>query len=109
MEQRAAIQAASDIQIELTQRVLAIGGRVGCAGAGVLATEIDAIRRLARSNGLFPAAAVAQALEAALARGERGPLIHGWLGILRDALGSDRHDGDACDTFAAACSVRFSS
>lgn len=97
-----------DIQAELAHRVIAIGGHVGQASAGALASEIDAIRRIARANGLFPAAAVAQALAAALARGERGPLISGWLGILRDAVGCDRHDIAACETFAAACSVRLS-
>jgi len=43
-----------------------------------------------------------------LGRGERGPLIDGWLAILRDAIGCERHDAAACETFAAACSVRLS-
>ena len=36
---------------------------------------------------MFPAVTVAHALESALARGERGPLIRGWLDILREAVG----------------------
>lgn len=72
-----------------------------------LAREIDAIRTIAHLNGMRPAVAVAQALEMALARGERGPLIHGWIAILRDAITSDRHDDAACDTYRAACSVRL--
>jgi hypothetical protein len=97
-----------EIRADLTGRVLAIGARVAGAKPGVIAGEIDAIRRLARENGLYPAAAVAQALESALARGERGPLIDGWLAVLRDAVGCDRHDRAACETFTAACSVRLS-
>ncbi|CAN5535732.1 hypothetical protein BH10PSE14_BH10PSE14_13090 [soil metagenome] len=94
------------VQAELTARVFAIGTRTHRT-AGAIAMEIDAIRRIARANGLYPAAAVAQALESALGRGERGPLIDGWLEILRDAVGCERHDAAACETFAAACSVRL--
>ena len=75
--------------------------------ASDLAREIDAIRTIAHLNGMRPAVAVAQALEMALARGERGPLIYGWVAILRDAVTSDRHDDAACDTYRAACSVRL--
>ncbi|MFA5963718.1 MAG: hypothetical protein WC804_06840 [Sphingomonas sp.] len=95
------------VQAELTARVFAIGARTQRDTAGSIAMEIDAIRRIARANGLYPAAAVAQALESALGRGERGPLIDGWLAILRDAVGCERHDAAACETFAAACSVRL--
>ena len=101
-------QAMVQIQAELAQRIFAIGARTGHDTRGSIAIEIDAIRRIARANGLYPAAAVAQALEAALGRGERGPLIDGWLAILRDAVGCERHDAAACETFAAACSVRLS-
>jgi hypothetical protein len=102
------VQPTVQIQAELAQRVFAIGARTHRDPAGMIATEIDAIRRIARDNGFYPAAAVAQALEAALGRGERGPLIDGWLAILRDAVGCERHDAAACETFAAACSVRLS-
>ena len=102
------VQPTVQIQAELAARVFAIGARTNRDPTGAIATEIDAIRRIARANGLYPAAAVAQALESALGRGERGPLIDGWLAILRDAVGCERHDAAACETFAAACSVRLS-
>ncbi|MGJ3628683.1 hypothetical protein AB5I41_20450 [Sphingomonas sp. MMS24-JH45] len=41
--------------------------------------EVDAIRAIARRHRMLPAVIVAQALERALARGEHGPLVHGWL------------------------------
>ena len=72
-----------------------------------LAAEVDAIRAAALAHGLFPAVAVTHAIEAALSRGERGALVTGWLHILRDAVSCDRHDGGACETYAAACSVRL--
>src|SRR3546814_9888626 len=61
---------------------------------------------IAQTNGLLPAVTVAQVLESALAEGERGALIHGWLSILHDAIRCDRFDRPACDAYAAACSVR---
>ena len=97
------------VQSELAARIGMIGARVAGQRIGDIATEIDAIRQIAHRNGLFPAVAVTQALESALARGERGALIQGWLSILGDAVGCDRHDRAACETFAAACLVRLSS
>lgn len=97
------------IQSELVARLGLLGTSVHAKRADDLAIEIDAIRRIAHRHGLYPAVAVTQELESALARGERGALIQGWLSILGDAIGSERHDRDACETFAAACSVRLSS
>lgn len=100
--------AMMQIQAELAMRIFAIGARTTLETCDAIAIEIDAIRRIAQANGLYPAAAVAQAVESALGRGERGPLIDGWLAILRDAVGCERHDAAACETYAAACSVRLS-
>lgn len=96
-----------NVREELAARIGMLDARIGLKRPGDLAREIDAIRDLAHRHGMRPAVTVAQALEMALARGERGPLIHGWLAILRDAIGSERHDEAACDTFRAACSVRL--
>lgn len=95
----------TDIRAELTRRIGAIEWR---AGPAAIAGEIDAIRRVAHRNRMLPAVTVAHLLESALARGEHGPLVHGWLAMLRDAVGSERQDAAASDAFAAACQVRFS-
>lgn len=95
------------VRDELRMRIGLIDARVTTQAPSALAHEIDAVRAIAHRSGMRPAVAVAQALEMALARGERGPLIKGWLAILRDAVGSERHDEAACDTFRAACSVRL--
>ena len=96
------------IKAELAARIAAIDLKADRLPASSLASELDDVRRIAQINGLLPAVTVAHVLESALARGERGALIHGWLALLRDAVGSDRLDGPACDAYAAACSVRFS-
>jgi hypothetical protein len=97
------------VRIELAQRIAALDMRAQCARPAELAGDLDAIRRIAQAYGMQPAVSVAHVLEAALARGERGALIHGWLGILNDAIGCERADGPACDAYVAACSVRLAS
>ena len=97
------------VRSELAARIGVIGAHVAGSRVADLTVEIDQIRQIAQHNGLFPAVAVAQALRSALARGERGPLIHGWLSVLNDAVGCERYDLAACETFTAACSVRLSS
>jgi hypothetical protein len=94
----------ADVRADLSRRVGAIEWRGGPRG---LATEIDAIRSVARRHGMMPATVVAEALEAALGRGEHGPLIHAWLQLLRDAIASERQDKRAADSYAAACTVRL--
>lgn len=97
------------IQAQLAQRTLLLGARAAKSSARDLAVEVDDIRRLAMRHGMYPAASVAQALESALARGDSGPLVTGWIAILAEAIGSDRHDGTACDSYAALCTVRLAS
>lgn len=95
------------VRAELAQRILALGLSAGRSRAADLARDVDALRSLAYRNGFLPAATVAHVLETALARGERGPLIQGWLSVLKDAIGCERNDAHACETYAAACSVRY--
>lgn len=95
------------VRMELAALIAAIDVRAPYLRTGELALAIDEIRRLAVAAGLNPAVTVTHFLGAALARGERGVLVHGWLHMLRDAVGAERQDGAACDAFAAACSVRL--
>jgi len=94
---------------DLAQRITALDCNTGHRRTADLAEDLDAIRRIAQAAGMLPAVSVARVLDAALARGERGPLIHGWLEVLRDAIGCDRADQPACDAYVAACSVRLTS
>ncbi len=92
------------------QRVTALAQRSGTPrgpSPDTMATDIDRIRQIAQHHGMLPVASVAHALESALARGERGPLIQGWLAILADAVDSAQQDDEACAIFSAACSVRL--
>ncbi|HEX8485072.1 hypothetical protein [Sphingomonas sp.] len=95
------------VRADLAARISALDVRAPHARACELAPEVDAIRVIAHRNGMNPAVTVAHFLDFALARGEHGPLLHGWLSVLRDAVTNERQDVAACDAFAAACAVRI--
>lgn len=94
----------ADIKADLANRVATIEWR---AGPARIADEVDRVRAIAHRHQLLPAVTVAHLLGSALARGERGALVHGWLALLREAVTSERQDRAACEVFAAACTVRF--
>lgn len=95
------------VRLELATRIATIDGRAPYLRDGELALAVDEIRRIAHLAGLKTVVTVSHFIAAALARGERGALVHGWLHILRDAIRTERQDAGACDAFAAACSVRM--
>lgn len=97
----------SGVRAELAARIAALDVKAPYTRPCELAPDIDAIRAIAHRNGLNPAVTVAHFLGAALSRGEHGALLHGWLSVLNDAVVCERQDVAACDTFAAACSVRL--
>lgn len=72
-----------------------------------LATEVDAIRAAAEAAGVLPVVAVARALESALARGERGLIVSGWISMLSEAVGCGRSDAAASNAFLAAGALRY--
>ncbi len=101
---------AQDLDVvrhELTRRIAALAVRAPYARVPELAAAVDEIRAIANAAGLRPAVTVTHFIAAALARGERGTTVYGWLHILADAVRVERRDAAACDSFAAACSVRL--
>jgi len=97
----------ASVRADLAARIAAIDVRAPYARTADLAREVDAIRLIAHRNGMNPAVTVAHFIDSALSRGEQGPLVHGWLMTLNEAVSSDRQDVQACHAFAAACSVRL--
>lgn len=95
------------VKADLAARIAALDVRAPYARPCELAPAVSEIRLIAHRNGMNPAVTVAHFLDSALARGERGVLVHGWLGMLADAVGSERQDVAAAHAFAAACSVRL--
>jgi len=97
------------VKAELAARIAALDVRAPYAEPRELAGDVDAIRTIAHRHHLNPAVTVANFLNTAIARGQHGAPVHGWLSMLGDAVASDRQDLSACDDFAAACSVRLAS
>jgi hypothetical protein len=97
----------SEIRAQLDAQIDAFGRHLGRGKPTDLLAELNGLRRLARIHHIAPVLAVIALLDAALSRGERGALVLGGLGVLRDAVGSARVDDQAASIFAAACSVRL--
>ncbi|GAA0726083.1 hypothetical protein [Sphingomonas japonica] len=100
-------QGQDMIRAELAQRVFAIDALADAGPAHRIAAELEAVRALAQAHGLSPAVTVIHALDSALSRGEHGAIVHGWLAILADAVGSGACDAQSDALFAAACQVRL--
>ena len=101
--------APAHVRADLARRIAMLDHRAARGRTADLVDDLTMIRRIAHRAGMQPAVSVAHVLETALASGERGPLVHGWLAVLSDAIGCDRADRPACDAYVAACSVRLSS
>ena len=98
--------APSATSPELAAAVAAIAGQAGGWSAGRIAAELEEVRRAAAAAGIGPAVTVIHALDGALARGETGPLVQGWLAILADAVAGPT-TGAARQALTAACAVRL--
>ena len=70
-------------------------------------SQIGAIRTLALAYGLFPVAAVADALSRAIAAEPRGCPAGLYFDRLRDAIGCERLDEAAEQAMLASVSLRF--
>lgn len=79
----------------------------GHARPAELAGAVDAIRAMAQREGRLPVVALARAVETALARGERGVAIRGWIAMLSEAAGCERSDADSTSIYLAAGAVRL--
>jgi hypothetical protein len=94
-------------QCDLAARVARLDVMARHARARDLATEVDSIRSAADAAGMMPVSAVARALERALAKGETGPAVAGWIAMLGEAVGCGRDDVASGHVFLAAGAVRL--
>ena len=78
---------------------------------GDFTSRVEAIRTLAASYGLTPAARVAEALERAVAENGRSKLATCptalYIARLQDAIGCESRDETACEAMIASVSVRL--
>jgi hypothetical protein len=92
---------------DLAAGVARLSMMAGHARPADMAGAVDAIRCAAQAEGRLPVVALARALEAALARGERGVVINGWIAMMSEAIGCDRSDSDCTSIYLAAGAVRL--
>lgn len=95
------------VRHELVGRITALDRRARHDRMPDLVAAVAEIRAIAGAAQMHSAVTVLHFIAAALARGERGAAILGWLPVLRDAVGTERQDALTCDAFAAVCSVRL--
>lgn len=98
--------SAPAVAADLVAAVHAIACHAGEWSAGRIAGELEEIRRAAAASGIGQAVTVIHALDGALARGETGALVQGWLAILADALAAPT-TVSARHALTAACAVRL--
>lgn len=92
--------------VSLAERISILVLRADTLSNGALAEEIEALRRDATACGHFQAAAVAQAISAALQRGDGGATIQAWLDVLRDGIVQERMGSRWGGATRSACSIR---
>jgi hypothetical protein len=95
------------IKAQLCERIEQIADQVGHIAPGKLAFEIDDIRRIARDYGMAPLAEIAHGLESAMARSEGAITVLPFLDSMRDAIGCDRIDCNAAQTYLAMVNQRL--
>ena len=94
---------------DLAERVARLDVTAHYLRARDLANEIGAIRAAADAGGMLPVAAVARALERAVARGESQVAVGNWIAMLNEAVGCGRTDAASGSVFLAAGAVRLAS
>ncbi|MES2096439.1 MAG: hypothetical protein V4459_06740 [Pseudomonadota bacterium] len=97
------VQARHDIAASVAQ----LNMMAGHAAPRDLVNAVNAIRAAAQAEGRLPVVAVARAIESALARGERGVVVRGWIAMLSEAVGCESHDADSGHVFLAAGAIRL--
>ena len=101
--------ARDPLRGELSARIAQLDRDFRLLSIGELGRRIDAIRQLARHQGLVPASRLAGGLADALARDGRAAMIRPYLDGMRDAIACDPTDLAAGDALLASVSVRLAS
>jgi hypothetical protein len=100
-------EAMRHVRATLCSRIDGVAAELSHQNVARLCTNVDLIRSTAQAHGMIPLAQLARTLESALAGGERGAMVLGYLDMMRDAAGCERIDLAASESFAAAMSVRL--
>lgn len=105
--QRIESTADGSIRDGLCARIAQLDRDFRSLSIGELGRRVDAIRQIARANGLEPVSRLAAGLGDMLARGGRGPSVRPYLDGLRDAVDCAQQDEATARVYMAAVNLRL--
>lgn len=102
-----AADALMQVKSQLCDRIDRIASEMPHLSTSQLAHQIDDVRRIARDNGLLPLEELARGLESALSGSEGGIMVLPFLESMRDAVGCERIDAAAAQSYLASVNQRL--
>ena len=99
--------ALMQVQAQLCDRIDRLTMDLPHITVSRLAHEVDELRRIAGQYGLTPVVEIAHGLESELAHSAGGAMAMSFLEKMRDAVGCERLDAAATQTYLAAINQRL--
>ena len=95
------------IKSQLCDQIDLLANQLPQLSACQLASQVDALRRIARDHGLLPVEELARGLESALSVSDCSVMVLPFLESMRDAVGCERIDPAAAQSYLAAVNQRL--
>ena len=102
-----AADALMMIKAQLCDQIDALADQLPHLSSSQLANQVDVLRRTARDYGLLPVEELARGLESALSTSGCGVMVLPFLESMRDAVGCERVDAAAAQSYLAAVNQRL--
>ena len=99
--------ALMQVQVQLFERIDRLASELPHISVASLAHEINELRKIAANFGLTPVVEIAHRLESELASASGGLMAMSFLEKMRDAVGCERLDAAATQTYLAAINQRL--
>jgi hypothetical protein len=102
-----AYHALLQAKAQLCDRIDVLADQLQHMNATQLANQVDEVRRIAREYGLLPVEELARGLGSALSSSESSIMLLPFLETMRDAVGCERVDAAAAQSYLAAVNQRL--
>ncbi len=102
-----ASEAMLRTKAQICERIDRIAEQLPHLSVNQLAHQVDDLRRIARDYGLLPVEELARGLESALSGSEGGIMVLPFLESMRDAVGCNRVDAAAVQSYLAVVNQRL--
>jgi hypothetical protein len=102
-----AYHALLQAKAQLCDRIDVLAEQLPHMSITQLAHQVDEIRRIAREYGLLPVEELARGLESALSASDCSIMVLPFLETMRDAVGCERADAAAAQSYLAAVNQRL--